>query len=67
MKKVETVISYNDATFKLAGDVRDLKVYIDLKDEDYCIITDKDGNVLIEITSGKSQGYSYLSLIVNEE
>jgi hypothetical protein len=67
MKKVETVISYNGATFKLAGEVRDLKVYIDPKNEDYCIITYKDGNVLIEIASGKSQGYSYLSLIVNEE
>lgn len=67
MKKLETEIRYNGHTFiphELVG-INKLKVYVN-SDSDYCVVTDEDGNVLIEINADCAQNFGYLEVQINK-
>ena len=59
MKKITTEIRYSEMSFEFIREVNGLKMYFN-KDQDYCIIVDKEGNVLFEINADCGQNIGYL-------
>ena len=59
MKKITTEIRYSEMSFEFIREVKGLKMYFN-KDQDYCIIVDKEGNVLFEINADCAQNTGYL-------
>ena len=54
-----TEIRYSGISFKFIRKVKGLKMYFN-KEQDYCIIVDKEGNVLFEIRADYGQDMGYL-------
>ena len=59
MNKITTEIRYKDMSFNLIREVKGLKMYFD-EDCAYCIIVDKDDNVLFELRADCGQNVGYL-------
>ena len=59
MKKITTEIRYSEMSFEFIREVNGLKMYFN-KDQDYCIIVDKEDNVLFEINADCAQNRGYL-------
>lgn len=59
MKKITTEIRYSEMSFEFIREVKGMKMYFN-KDQDYCIIVDKEGNVLFEINADCGQNMGYL-------
>ena len=59
MKKITTEIRYSEMSFGFIREVKGLKMYFN-KDQDYCIIVDKEGNVMFEINADCGQNMGYL-------
>lgn len=59
MKKITTEIRYSEMSFEFIREVKGLKMYFN-KEQDYCIIVDKEGNVLFEINADCGQNTGYL-------
>ena len=59
MKKITTEIRYSEMSFEFIREVKGLKMYFS-KEQDYCIISDKEGNVLFELRADCGQNIGYL-------
>jgi hypothetical protein len=60
MDKISTEIRYKDMSFELVKEVRGLRLFINKADCNYCIVVDKEGNVLFKIRAQESQSCAYL-------
>jgi hypothetical protein len=59
MDKITTEIRYNEMSFDFVKENKGLKMYIDT-DQSYCIITDKEGNILFKLRADCGQNAGYL-------
>ena len=59
MKKITTEIRYSEMSFELIREVKGLRMFF-TKESDYCIIVDKEDNVLFEINADCGQNIGYL-------
>lgn len=59
MSKITTEVRYKDMSFNLVRETRGMQMYFST-DSDYCIIVDKEGEVLFEVRAEYSQASGYL-------
>jgi hypothetical protein len=60
MNKITKEIRYKNMSFNFIREVKGMKMYIEQDDCAYCIIVDKDDNVLFEVRAECGQNVGYL-------
>lgn len=62
MKKISTEVRFNSRGFDLMQENKGLRLFFSREREDYCIIVDKDDNVLFEIMANCGQNEGFLQI-----